>query len=297
VLNQGLEHLRNAKAFVSQGTTGQHLHEALRLFLSISKFITMEKLSEIMEAFKSFRFYQGVIDLSLRTASELTSLDSQIPVSEAQYEEIVDKKLKCYDFVFQSLELIEDLANPQHPSKDHITKDDAMRMKNGALTRALESNDKDFHFSLYSWYIGKNWIDQLLEIKSPFLEEYLWNNRNSLQLADYLARFYVRNNRFSDAAHLLCDVAHYPDLNLDQRLGYLTKALTNAKSASGLSTQELLSQLTDELDVARVQSDILTILKDKPNTQDDVLRLNSSLMDIGQVYFTYKVIFKICSSL
>jgi nuclear pore complex protein Nup155 len=47
VLYKGLEHLQNAKSIGNQGSAGQHLQESLRLFLSISKQISMEKLHYI----------------------------------------------------------------------------------------------------------------------------------------------------------------------------------------------------------------------------------------------------------
>ena len=283
ILYKGLEQLRNAKSYHDQGTSVQHLQEALLLFMKVSRTIPIAKLDEIIETFKGFRFYLGIIDLCLQKAVELGASGLQTAKSVSQIEDMNRERMICYQFVFQTLSSIESLADPQ-VTTPALSRNEVQKLKSMALQRAISSSDKMFHFSLYTWYIEKQWIEQLLEIKSPYLEEFLWTGRTDLHLADYLSRFYIRNNRFSDAAQLLCDVAHYPGLTLDQRLMYLTSSLTNAKSASGPSTQDLLSQLTDELDVARVQADILAELSKIPNTENEIKALNDSLMEVGQLF-------------
>lgn len=161
------------------------------------------------------------------------------------------------------------------------------RVKHSTLLRAVASSDVNFHYALYGWLISQDFIEQLLDIQSPFLEQFLASKRDELAIADYLCRFFVRNNRFFDAAQLLSCVSHYPNLTLNERIGFLTNAITNARSSSKADTQEILSQLTDELDVARVQSEIMAQLNSIPDTQDSLQELNYDLLDIGQLFSRY----------
>jgi nuclear pore complex protein Nup155 len=82
VLYQGLEQLRNARSFSSQTSASNSLQEALRLFLSISKNIQMDKINEIVEIFKSFRFWNGIVDLALARARDFRNevLNQKEPV-------------------------------------------------------------------------------------------------------------------------------------------------------------------------------------------------------------------------
>jgi nuclear pore complex protein Nup155 len=293
ILYQGLQHLRNAQSIANQGSAGQHLQEALRLFLSISKHISMPKIHEIIDTFKSLHYFQGVVDLALQKAADFSAVDGFVEMNTSSVEESNQLRLQSYDMIFQALSTIDALGTATVSGRGRLSKEDARRIKNMVLKRALESDDRLFHQALYAWFIAQNWVDQLLEIQSPYLEQYLLAGKNDLKIADYLSRFYVRRNRFFESAQLLTDVAHYPGLSLDERLVYLTTALTNARSSSSSNTQELLSQLTDELDVARVQSEIIIALRGLPNTEQDLEELNSDLMDIGTLFSKYARVHKL----
>jgi nuclear pore complex protein Nup155 len=188
---------------------------------------------------------------------------------------------QCYELIFKALESIEELQ-----TTGKVTKEDVMKMKESTLKRALTTEDELFHYTLYGYYIDNHWIEQLMQIHTIHLEKFLTLHKHKLQYADYLSRLYTRTNRFFNAAQLLTEVAHYPGLNLEKRMEYLTNALTNARSSSGSDAQELLAQIIDELDVARIQSDIIVALKKIPNTSQEIQELDNNLMDIGQVIFS-----------
>jgi nuclear pore complex protein Nup155 len=244
-----------------------------RLFSSIIKNIPAEQLVSICDQFKQMKFYNGIVDLALLKAAEYG-------FNAENTTEVYQRRQQCYTLIFDALSNIAELIE----NSGGRARDEMIRMKHATLTRALASNDIEFHNALYTWLIAQNQVDTLLEIKSPFLEQFLVNGQDDLSIAEYLCSFYIRNNRFFDAAKLFANVAHYPGLSLDIRITYLTNAITNARSFSGSDTQEILSQLTDELDVARVQSEILAQLSCIPDKDDDCAILNGELLDIGALF-------------
>lgn len=200
ILYKGMEHLRSAKSFSGQGTTGQDLHEALRyefsistflmyyrLFCSVTKFISVEKLREIVECFNSLRYYSGIVDLCLLKAAEFRySAANDQMVNSNQVDEM-QLRHECYKLIFEALDSIASLNEPSARAKDEKN-----RLEQSTLSHALLSDDVEFHYALYSWFIERGRIETLLEIQSGFLEEYLCSRSSgNLQTADYLCRFYV----------------------------------------------------------------------------------------------------------
>lgn len=104
--------------------------------------------------------------------------------------------------------------------------------------------------------------------------------------ADLLWRLFVRHGRFADAASVLNEMAHAPGLNLLQRLEFLTKAVGNARSSTGSdmgSFTELLTELTDSLDVAKIQLEVYQMLSNVPGAEDRLIDLDSALLTVTDV--------------
>ena len=59
----------------------------------------------------------------------------------------------------------------------------ADRLRSEAYQKALGSEDPLFHSCLYEWFIGKEMTDQLLEIRSPFLEGHLMREPVTLEVS------------------------------------------------------------------------------------------------------------------
>lgn len=87
-----------------------------------------------------------------------------------------------------------------------------------------------------------------------------------------------------------------PQIDLTQRLEYLSRAIMCVKSgelageSSRIKIGELLHDLEEKMEVARVQLMIVNALKQKqsPHNQEMALRrLNSQLIDISELYQTY----------
>ncbi|KAJ3276819.1 hypothetical protein HDV01_002873 [Terramyces sp. JEL0728] len=233
-------------------------------------------MSEIVENFRQLRFYPGIIELALLKSSEYVIPDNLAVDVNNPYNEILDLRQRCYELIFGTFSSISTLGSTGQMSKDQTEKYTKV-----LLGKALTSDDRNFHYSLYTWFINQNWIDKLLEIQSPYFEAFLIEKKRDLTLADYLCKFYVRNNRFFEAAQLLSEIAYYPELKLDTRLSYLANAIANAKSSTGSNTQELVGQLNDLLDVARIQADIAASLRNIPDTELLLHELEGELLDLA----------------
>ena len=145
----------------------------------------MGKLKEIIECFRSLRYYTGVVDLCLLKANGYRNEQEQ--PTQSYINDGIQYRFQCYQLI---IETIEEIENQEGGSGRAL--EEKNRVKKSALSRALASDDEEFHYALYSWFISKNWIDKLLDIQSRYLEEFLFKNSSSdLQIADYLCRFYV----------------------------------------------------------------------------------------------------------
>ncbi len=114
-----------------------------------------------------------------------------------------------------------------------------------------------------------------MDIKSPYVVSYL--QRKSLDdvaHADLLWRYYAHYNSFFEAATVQLQLAKSGfDLSLEARIGYLSRAKTNASTRttgmadlgmSRMSRQELLREVGDMVGIATIQEDLLQRMKADP---------------------------------
>lgn len=147
------------------------------------------------------------------------------------------------------------------------------RRKHEAYEQINNSDDEVFQNYLYDWYLSKGWADRLLEINSPFVVDYLRrSSETDIAHADLLWRYYAHYNDYLSAAEVQYQLAKSPfDLSLEKRIEYLSRAKANAStrmtgfSETGVrnrqSRQELLRSISDHLDIANIQDDVLQKIK------------------------------------
>jgi nuclear pore complex protein Nup155 len=166
-----------------------------------------------------------------------------------------------------------DLAyNSQGPVPDGVVSQIADR-KFQAYEQINRSDDEVFQNFLYDWYMQQGWHDRLLEIDSPFVVEYLRQSSDKdLAHANLLCRYYAHHKDFLSAAEAQFQVAKSSlDLSLAKRIEFLSYAKSNASarmigfSETGVrnrqSRQELLRNISDHLDIANIQDDVLQKIK------------------------------------
>ncbi|CAI8052459.1 Nuclear pore complex protein Nup155 [Geodia barretti] len=174
------------------------------------------------------------------------------------------------------------------------------------LALVLRSKDELLHVTVYSWLIAAHMAETLVEIQSPFIEDYL-NNMASVQqdnrhVLDLLWRYYEKTKAYSGAARILDELAHKqdPELTLDQRVEYMSRGVMCAKSSRLTTTSdtigELLHELEEKMEVARIQLQISEALKLQPQTQPvktAIRKLDGQLADISTLYGEYADTFEL----
>merc|ERR1719454_751078 len=154
----------------------------------------------------------------------------------------------------------------------------------------ISSSDQLLHVILYQWLIEHKYIDKLLNIKSAHIEEFLKRGTvqhpETLAMFDLLWKYYEKNSQYVPAAKILAKLAdrHSRDLSLASRVQYLSRAVMCVKSSDGGSANraagELLHQLDEKMEVARVQLQVLEAVTGNPDAEAEISRLNSDLLDI-----------------
>lgn len=133
----------------------------------------------------------------------------------------------------------------------------------------------------------------MLEISSPYVVSYLQRKSVSdAAHADLLWRYYAYYNNYFEAATVQLQLAKSGfDLDLERRIEYLSRAKTNASTRimgisdvrmNRTSRQELLREVTDLLDLANIQEDILQRMKSDPRLQGERRREVLKQLD-GQI--------------
>lgn len=170
----------------------------------------------------------------------------------------------------------------------------AARRRAEAYEVINSSDDEAFQTDLYDWYLSQGRTDRLLEIQSPYIVTYLQRkSADDIANADLLWRYHSQRGHNHEAAAVQMELAKSTfEISLDRRIEYLGRAKANASTtSSGVarhSRYQLLREVSDMLDVANVQSDILLRLRVderlKPHRKPEVEQeLNGSLLPFDVV--------------
>lgn len=295
------------------------LNESLRLFQRVAGALSMEHLEWAVSQYIPMSFYAGAIQLALSVAHESDRANRALSWLRDDYPEDVclfrsfqtlnetdtlqdprqaafESRKRCYDLVHQIILSVEDafVANP----------DGAYSVTAKRQAEAYEiinnSDDEVFQNNLYDWYMGQGWNDRLLEISSPYVVSYLRRRMDkNPSHADLLWRYYAHHNNFLEAASVQLLLAKSGfDLNLEQRIGYLSRARTNAsiRAVSLLDAaqgrQQLLREITDLLEVGNIQDDILQRMKSdtrlSAERRPQVLKaLDGQILEVAELFNQY----------
>ncbi|KAI8911837.1 Non-repetitive/WGA-negative nucleoporin C-terminal-domain-containing protein [Gorgonomyces haynaldii] len=268
ILFKGIELVQSARANANIGQQNKLLAESVGLFTSVLKSVSFEKLRDIVESFKSLKYYTGIVDLVLTYATYLDPVENvQLDVTTHQS---YFKKYECYVLIFNTLGSFE-----EHNLND----------REAMIQRCLASKDYQFHTYLYDWFIKQQLVDHLLRIKSPYLEQYLLSEKQDRQKADLLWKYYVQNNKHVQAAIVMSEIGQLPQLLLSERIEYFTKAISNCKSGDGAQT--LLVELNDLLDVCKIQMEIYQQLQARQLDPSQLQQLEYTFFDMNQLFMDW----------
>ncbi|TKA79082.1 hypothetical protein B0A55_02521 [Friedmanniomyces simplex] len=309
VIFKAQEQVKRASEAGGQSETGRVLlNESQRLFQKVAGSLTEEHLLWAVNQYAGMSFYAGAVQLCLVVAQErdrarraVTWLRDGSPEGDARKADF-EKRKACYDLVFASIQALdrETAAAPQN-ADGQLTL--AARRRSEAYDIIDSSSDTVFQTCLYDWYTVTGNAERLLDVSTPFVLDYLTRRSATDRAhADLLWRYHAHHNDYLAAAATQLELAKgYFDLTLEERIEYLSRARTNASTRSSTSTaalldgrqnkQQLLREISDLLDVATLQDDILQRMKADPRLsgqrRDVVLAaLNTSqgILDVGELF-------------
>ncbi|KIO34705.1 hypothetical protein M407DRAFT_16664 [Tulasnella calospora MUT 4182] len=304
MLYKAQEQIRRAKEAAPGPERLNALDQSLKLFEKGTKNMTLQRLQSICKDYQDLQYAWGLVVLPLKCAEDWDSdergaayFNAGCPPNDPRADDL-KRRNGCYQCIIDSLKGFADASNAAVATGEAAKAAELDAVFQRALTIALRSQDFVFHAYLYDWVVSKDDGSELIEMASPFVEQYLTHQPLTRQKMELLWQFYVQQGRYMDAAKTLALMAESTDfgLKLEERVEYLSRAISNAKSTSmdgsrrHDSDAEFLSDLQDKLDVASVQLELLPrVYRAVPDASKNpqVLDLASRLMTITELYSDY----------
>ncbi|KAF2721474.1 non-repetitive nucleoporin [Polychaeton citri CBS 116435] len=275
VIFKAQEQVKRAGEVGAQTETGRVLlNESQRLFSKVAENLPMDILHWAAGQYCIGAFYAGAIQLCLAVADEKDKgkraaswLRDGSPDGDERRSAHEARK-PIYGLIFSIIHDL-DRATAQTPQTLDGTYTLAAKRRQEAYEVIDGSDDTVFQTSLYDWYMEVELADRLLDIQSPHAVEYLRRrSRDNRAAADMLWKYFAHHSDYLEAAAVQLDLARgFFELNLETRISYLSLARTNASTRqsalleSRQSRQQLLREISDLLDVANIQDDILQRMK------------------------------------
>lgn len=284
------------------------LNESLRLLQKVSGSLTMDQLRYVTEQYASMEFFAGAVQLALSMAQEqdpanralawinegMPAQDPRIPAHEA--------RARCYDLIHSVISSVDRTAEQVPEMVDgHYTT--TAKRKRETYDVINNSTDEVFQINLFDWYLAQGWNERLLEIESRFVVQYLERKaQDDVAHADLLCRYFAQYGEYLRAAEVQLSLAKSPfDLNLEARIEYLSRGRTNASTRASAvidysrarqSRQELIREISDLLDIANIQGDVLQRVRGDERIPAErrpqvLQQLNSQILPIDELYNGY----------
>ncbi|KAF2637609.1 nucleoporin-domain-containing protein [Massarina eburnea CBS 473.64] len=313
VIFKAQENLKKAADVGANAERGRVLlNDSLRLFEQVAKSLSSENLTTAVDRYIELEFYAGAVRLALKVAQEvdrgnkaLSWIRDSKPEHDAR-RAYYDARTSCYTLIFKVIEAVDGSIHAQGAITQESVITQITRRKHEAYEQINNSDDEVFQNHLYDWYIAKGWADRLLEINSPFVVEYLrQSSETNPDYADLLWRYYAHYSDFLSAADVQFQLAKSPatfELPLEKRIEYLSRAKANASTRmngftdAGVrnrqSRQELLRNISDHLDIANIQDDLLQKLRKETRLSDQrradvVNELDGPIQALDALYHNY----------
>ncbi|KAK3678378.1 hypothetical protein LTR78_001675 [Recurvomyces mirabilis] len=275
IIFKAQEQVKRASEAGGQSETGRVLlNESQRLFQKVAANLSGEHLQWAVQQYIQMSFYAGAIQLCLIVAQErdrakraLAWLRDGSNDGDARKADF-DKREACYQLIFETIKIL-DQQTANVPADAEGQHNLAARRRSEAYDVVNSSDDSVFQTCLYDWYVSNGQSNRLLNIDTQHVIDYLKRkSQDDREHADLLWHYYAHHNDYLQAAATQLDLAKgYFDLTLEERIGYLSRARTNASTRSSAlmdsrqSKQQLLREISDLLDVANIQDDILQRMK------------------------------------
>lgn len=303
VLYKAEEALRRAESTRDIAERQESLAESLRLFeraAASAPASVFPRLQDVTGRYRALIDVRGTIELPLRVATEIDADDKAGDyVRDGRQpgdprKAFLEQRQECYQLVVEALASYDDQLNKVLAANKPTV--DAIRVRDEAYALAIASDDELFHFYLYDWTVALGRPDQLLEFDTPFIERYLQlTSSNVPERRDLLWKYYSRREEYLQAAKALADLAtRLGDMGLNERVYYLAQAVTNAKSAASLGSEdvEFTTGLQERIDVAQVQLEVVRAVESHTDMSPaekiaPLDALNAELLGLDDLYQNY----------
>ncbi len=294
---------RAAEAEMNSETQRILLNESLKLFEQVAHSLPNDYLQSAVKQYTDLQFYAGAIQIVLRVAHEKDKANEALSWMAEGRPEPDARALKfmlrsqCYDLVHAVIAAVDQNVE-QAPGFVDGQPTVSTTRRNEAYDVISRSKDEAFLTNLYDWYLTQRWYDRLLATESPFIVTYLQRKSSQeILFADLLWKYYGQGNQFSDAAKIQLQLAKSSlRLTLEKRIEYLSRARANASTytpgGNRKTKQQLLQDISELLDVATIQDEVLQRLQDDtrlgPDRRQEVLdQVNGQILDINTLYNNY----------
>ncbi|OKO89592.1 Nucleoporin NUP170 [Penicillium subrubescens] len=326
VIFKAQEQLKRATEAGANSELGRNLlNESLLLFQQVAENLPMDYLVSAVDNYISNQFFAGAISLALHVAQRSDkanmalswimdnrpeqvnfSSHNDFPQPSHQHQLIFAQdprkqyfvyRKQCYDLVSKVIVAVDtQAASDPHVIDGQLTV--IAKRQNEAYGVITDSSDEVFLTSLYDWYLEQGWSERLLQTQSAFVVSYLQRKSNDdIAHADLLWQYYAQSQRFFEAAEVQFQLAQSSfALPLSRRIEYLGRARANCstltRDVGRQERQRLLQEISNLIDVANIQDDLLQRLKDDeriaPERKSEVLReVDGPVLDISTLYNHY----------
>ncbi|CAO1633399.1 unnamed protein product [Jaminaea pallidilutea] len=277
-LYKALERIRQAKEAPPGVKREELLRESERLMHKTGNKLPLERLAEVVGLWKEMDWVAGAIHLPLRCAAEWDPRglaqrfrESGMPADDEPGRAAYDRSTRCYELVLGTLSFLDDKVEAARQNdKGAAVSQRAEESRSMAYSITQQSADPLLHQALYDFLLRTGRREQLMELRTPFLELYLQKEPLTLEKLELLWQCYTRRGEGASAARVLVGLAESTelDLNLFQRLEYLTLASNNAKSSAvgatggAYATVTFVSEIEEKLEVAQVQVEVYRAIRE-----------------------------------
>ncbi|KAJ5466661.1 Nucleoporin [Penicillium diatomitis] len=304
VIFKAQEQLKRATEAGANSELGRNLlNESLLLFQQVAENLPMDYLVSAVDNYISNQFFAGAISLALHVAQRSDKANMALPwIMDGRPDQDPRKQYflfrqQCYDLIFKVIIAVDtQAASGPHVIDGQLTV--IAKRQNEAYGVISDSSDEVFLTSLYDWYLEQGWSERLLQTQSSFVVSYLQRKSNDdIAHADLLWQYYAQSQRFFEAAEVQFQLAQSAfALPLSRRIEYLGRARANCstltRDVGRQERQRLLQEISNLIDVANIQDDLLQRLKDDERIaaerKPDVLaEVDGPVSDISTLFNHY----------
>ncbi|KAK0530039.1 hypothetical protein OC834_003460 [Tilletia horrida] len=287
-LYKALELVRGAKEAKDAAERAACLRDGLKLLDKASPQLPFEKLQAICADFRELKYAKAWDPSNM--ANSVPPNASAALLQHHPALPLLEKRNACYALVLEMLKVVDDALDsaeqlPENNSNRIAEIRKATELRLDAYELALDQNDRLFHWRLYDWLLERGMTEQLLQVRSPFIEEYLNQQPTSVEKLSLLWQLYRRDENYPSAANVLCVLAKADsaDINLGKRIEFLSLAHNLAKS-SLTPASSMANEIEEDLEVSRVQLEVQSWLRQYVPDDERIAQLDEQLLDMTTLW-------------